>query len=222
MTDMPTQMSQNSEITGIRAVGEAIVAQLAGRHSTPPRRLVAPAPTEPELASLVRVALAAPAHGGLRNFRIIQIADGARPALCELFEAAEREMDPNASEEALARAREKASHAPLLLLFVVRAFDGHPDIPVLEQHASAGAALGGLLHAAQALGYGAMAVSGHKLSTSVFRSAFALEAHEEALCFIALGTPSGPARSKVREAPETVLSQWSAGAAMNRPDNKNA
>jgi nitroreductase len=206
-------------LTGIR---EALIAQLAGRHSTPPRRLVAPAPSEPELDTLMRVALAAPAHGGLRNFRIIRIAETARPALCDLFEAAEREMDPQASEEALARAREKASHAPLLLLFIVRAFEGHPDIPVLEQHASAGAALGGLLHAAQVLGYGAMAVSGHKLSTSVFRSAFALDAHEEALCFVALGTPSGPTRSKVREAPETVLSLWPATASVNHPAEKNA
>lgn len=196
----------------------AILSQLADRHSTPPRRLVAPAPSDHDLEVMMRVALAAPSHGGLRNFRLIRIDEHARPALSDLFEAAERELTPCPSAESLERARDKASHAPLLLLFVVRAYANHPDIPVIEQYASAGAALGGILHAAHALGFGAMAVSGHKLTTSVFRTAFALDKHEEALCFVALGTPSGPARRKLRDAPDTIISHWPpAGVQANLP-----
>lgn len=197
-----------------------LVALLAARHSTPPRRLVAPAPDEAALDQLLAATLSSPAHGGLRNFRIIRIAESARPALCDLFEAAEREWNPDATADSLARAREKAGHAPMLLLFIVRAYADHPDVPVIEQHASAGAALGSLLHAAQALGFGAMAVSGHKLATTTFRQAFALEAHEQALCFVALGTPAGPPRSRERPEPRSILSEWPQPGLL--PDAKDA
>lgn len=208
MTEFNDKIQRTAPLGPVRTGEEALVARLADRHSTPPRRLVAPAPDDAEIEAILQAALAAPAHGGLRHFRVIRIADSARPALCDLFEAAERELDPAASEEAVERAREKATHAPLLLLFVMRAYDGHPDIPLVEQHASAGAALGTILQGAFLLGYGAMAVSGHKLGTQVFRTAFALEPHETALCFVAIGTPAGPARTRHREAPSSILTVW--------------
>lgn len=192
-----------------RAMAKAeLITLLLSRRSLPPRRLIEPAPDRAHLETILSAAATAPNHGGLRNFRVIEIAPDARPQLCVLFETAERELNPDATTEDLERAREKASHAPMLLLFVLRAYEEHPDIPTIEQHASAGAALGNMLLAIHALGFGAMAVSGHKLATKAFRKAFKLQSFEHALCFIALGTYSGPPRQKERLDPDQFHSVW--------------
>jgi nitroreductase len=168
---------------------------------------VAPGPTSDELAGLFAAALSAPSHGGLQNVRFVTIPDHRRDALADLFEAAKREEDPGADEDDIRRARDKAYHAPTLILIVAQVFD-HPDIPALEQVASAGAAMGAMLHGAHALGYGAMAVSGDKLATLAFRAGFRLAAHERALCFIAMGAMSRPARAKPRVSAEAAVTAW--------------
>jgi nitroreductase len=185
-----------------------LVEGMAARTSVPPRQLAAPGLSAAERDLVLRAALASPSHGGLQNFRFIDIADDRRDALAEVFLAAKLEESPEADEDDLRRARDKAFHAPTLLLLVARIYDGHPDIPTIEQIASAGVALGAVLHAAHALGFGAMAVSGDKLATRVFRDAFRLEPYEKAMAFVAIGTPSKPPRAKVRLAVDEVLSCW--------------
>ena len=188
--------------------GVCFVEGMAARTSVPPRQLTAPGLSPGELDLVLRAALAAPSHGGLRNFRFVQIADDRRDALADIFLAAKREENPAADEDDLRRARDKAYHAPTLILLVARIYDEHPDIPAVEQIASAGVALGAVLHAAHALGFGAMAVSGDKLATRAFREAFRLEPYEQALGFIAIGTPTKPSREKARLAVTDVMSSW--------------
>jgi hypothetical protein len=67
--------------------------------------------------------------------------------LADVFEAAERELDPSIGGE-------KALHVPVLLAVISR-LQVNDEVPEIEQRASAGAALG----------YGAMAVSGRKMAT---------------------------------------------------------
>jgi nitroreductase len=135
---------------------------------------------------IVEAACAAPDHKAMQPFRFEWIGQEERPALADVFEDAERELDPVATPEALARERERAMHAPVLLALIVR--ETRDEVPLIEQHASAGAALGYALLAADCLGYGAMAVSGEKLRSGVIRQAFGLERDELLLCFIAIGT----------------------------------
>lgn len=165
----------------------ALLRRVIGRRSTPPRRLLAPGPSEEEIALIVEAACAAPDHKGLQPFRFEWIGLDERPALANAFEAAERELDPVATPEALARERERAMHAPVLLALILR--ERQDEVPLIEQHASAGAALGYALLAADCLGYGAMAVSGEKLQSVAMRNAFDLSPHDVLLCFVAIGTP---------------------------------
>jgi len=172
---------------GPAATGEELVNRIAVRRSTAPRRLVAPGPSEREIERIVRAACAAPDHKGLQPFRFEWIGTEERACLADAFEAAERELRPDAPAAALERERERAMHAPILLALIVRLTEG--DVPMTEQYASAGAALGYALLAADGLGYGAMAVSGDKLATGAMRQSFRLDANEALLCFIAIGTP---------------------------------
>jgi nitroreductase len=186
----------------------ALVEQLAARASIPPRRLQAPGPDSAEIDLIIRAAIATPSHGGLRSFRLVVIEERQRPTLSQLFRQAKLEECPGADEEDLQRAAGKAFHAPTLILLIARAFPDHPDIPLIEQHASAGAAMSAMLSAAHLLGYGAMAVSGDKMVADALRTAFGLALYEHALCFIAIGTPSAPARDKRRPSIEDVSTTW--------------
>jgi nitroreductase len=197
-------------MTGISAaqardlVGEELLRRIVGRRSVPPRRLLAPGPSGDEIATIIEAACAAPDHKGLQPFRFEWIGLDERPALADAFEAAGRELDPVATPEALARERERAMHAPVLLALIVR--EVRDEVPLIEQHASAGAALGYALLASECLGYGAMAVSGEKLRSSAMRQAFRLSAAELLLCFIAIGTPEK--MKERRDAPTGRLRRW--------------
>ena len=86
---------------------------------------------------------------------------------------AERALDPAITDEGIERTRERAHHAPVLLAVISRVQENEA-VPRIEQRASAGAALGYLLLAADFLGDGAMAVSGHRVATEAMRRAFNL------------------------------------------------
>ena len=190
------------------AARHQMVEMMAARVSVPPRQLVLPGPSAEQRDLLLRAALASPSHGGLQNFRFIEIGEDRRDALADVFLDAKREEDPHADDDDLRRARDKAYHAPCLILLVARIYADHPDIPAIEQLASVGVALGAILHAAHVLGFGAMAVSGGKLATTSFRHAFGLAAYEQALTFIAIGSPSKPSRDKMRLDPCVACSTW--------------
>jgi len=116
--------------------------------------------------------------------------------LADVFEAAERELDPGIAGERLERAREKALHAPALLAAISRVQE-NDEVPEIEQRASAGAALG----------YGAMAVSGRKVATKAMRRAFNLANNEELLCFVGIGT-SAKGRGAPPEPDPGMLQAW--------------
>lgn len=186
---------------------DELLRLITGRRSVPPRRLFAPGPAPEEIEQIVRAACSAPDHKSLEPFRFEWIDESEREALADLFEAAHREFGPVAVPEALSRERERAKHAPVLLALILRERDD-VMVSVVEQHASAGAALAYALLAAECLGYGAMAVSGEKIGSGALRKGFALGERERLLCFIAIGTPAQ--RRGVRPKPDlpSRLRRW--------------
>jgi nitroreductase len=189
-----------------KAEGLALLRRIFSRRSTPPRHLTAPGPTDDEIQLLMRAASRAPDHQCLKPFRFLVINADERGTLADVFEAAERELDPRIGGERLERAREKALHAPVLLAAISRLQESD-EVPEIEQRASAGAALGYVVLAADLLGYGAMAVSGRKVATAAMRHAFKLANNEELLCFVGLGTPRKVKGAPPEPAPE-LLQTW--------------
>ncbi|MBJ6128142.1 nitroreductase family protein [Microvirga splendida] len=181
--------SAPSEFPDAKADGLKLLHRICTRRSTPPRHLAAPGPSEDEIRMIVQAACRAPDHMGLKPFRFIVIPPDRRDALADAFEAAERELDPDIAGEKLERAREKASHAPMLLAVISRVQE-NMEVPEIEQRASAGAALGYVVLAADLLGYGAMAVSGRKVATKAMHRAFRLANNEGLLCFVGIGMPA--------------------------------
>lgn len=182
------------DIAADAAVGVAEAALCAG-------------PSDEELAAIVDAALRAPDHGALLPWRIVQFADADRASLAQLFEQEKRRRDPLASLEDLARAREHATHAPVVLAFVVRP-QRHALVPLHEQWLGAGAALGNLLLAAHALGYGAIMLSGDRCQDRPLCQALGVEAHETLAGFVSIGSIAKAPPPAQRGSRDSVLARW--------------
>lgn len=187
---------------------DAVLRAILARRSVSPKRLLAPGPSRAEIELMVAAAATAPDHCGLRPWRFIRIADAARGALADLFVAAKRRRAPKAHPSELSRERERAQRAPTVLAVVARLTGAHSRVSLAEQYVSTGAAVQNILLSAAALGFGAMMVSGSKTRDANLRRALGLEAHEELIGFICIGSAAGRAKARVRPEVSEILSEW--------------
>lgn len=90
---------------------------LLERRSVAPRRLGRPAPAPHQIDLVIQAVLAAPDHGRLRPWRVIEFGADSREALADLFVREKRRRDPLARASDLRKAREHALQPPCLLGF---------------------------------------------------------------------------------------------------------
>ena len=178
---------------------------LAARRHVALRRLEAPGPDAAALARMMDAAAQAPDHGCLLPWRFVLIPPERRDDLGAVFEDTLAQRDPTADDDARAAAREKAFHAPCLLVAVLVDVPG-TAIPVEEKLISLGCALQNVLLAAQALGFASGLASGGALESPAMRRLLALDAHERAVCFIGIGTGESKKTPRVRPQPGQFLS----------------
>src|SRR5215207_6016885 len=95
-------------------------ALIHSRQHVSPWRLGQPGPSTQELKEILGTAGAAPDHERLMPWRFVIVPLGQRERLANVFGAALRERDPNATSAQLENAREKAHRAPFLMLAVAR------------------------------------------------------------------------------------------------------
>ena len=99
---------------------------ILARRSVSPRFLVEPTPTQEQLGLILRAAVAAPDHKGLRPYRFILIPGARRADLAAAFREAKAEQDPGAPPADIQRAGEKAYRGAMLLAVVLRIIRDHP------------------------------------------------------------------------------------------------
>lgn len=169
------------------AASAAPLDLLVHRRSVSPRRLGAPGPGPEDIERILEAALAAPDHGRLHPWRVLEFRPGQREALADLFEDEKRRRDPLASPADLRRARAHATDAPCLLAFIVCP-QARKRIPAREQWLAAGAALGNLLNAAHQLGHGAIVLSGDRCFDDTLCARLGLVPGESLAGFISVGS----------------------------------
>ena len=183
------------------ASSRQLAALMEARRTVLPKRLGTPGPGRAELEQILGAAASAPDHGGLVPWRFVVVPLPQRGRLAEVFAQALLQRDAAATPEQLGQAREKAFRAPLLMLAVARTGPGNEEIPAAERILSAGCAIQNMLLTATALGYGSALTSGKALQSVGLRTLFALDDHEEPLCFINVGSvmaqKAGPARPAI-------------------------
>ncbi|MDN8617761.1 nitroreductase [Variovorax ginsengisoli] len=180
---------------------------MLSRRSVSPRRLGSPGPSAAQLGSLVDAVLRAPDHGRMLPWRLVDFGDATRARLADLFEDEKRRRTPDATTQDIERARAHATQTPTMLAFVVRP-EADAVVPVPEQWLAAGAALGQLLMAAHAIGFGAIVLSGDRVQDQTLREALGIAPAEVLAGFVSIGTaisspPPPPPVDRSR-----VLSDW--------------
>jgi nitroreductase len=103
-------------------------------------------------------------------------------------------------------AREKAHRAPVLLLVIAQLGLADPPIPPLERMVSVGAAVQNMLLMAHAQGFGGGLTSGQAMQSPRMRALFGLDAAEEAVCFVNLGTVSRRKAARLHPDPAAFTS----------------
>lgn len=175
-----------------------IATLMQSRQTILPKRLLAPGPDAGQLQQILEAAASAPDHGQLLPWRFILVPAGARAALAEVFGAALLERDPLATLEQVRQAQEKAYRSPCLLLMVVDALRGDPDVDISERIVSGGCAVQNLLLMATALGFGSALTSGKALKSAALRALFGLKEGEQALCFVSVGSVQSSRPGRLR------------------------
>lgn len=193
------------EVSVVEAGTSLLPSWLRDRRSVAVKRLGPPAPSAEEQHLILSAALTAPDHKALRPWRLVLCEAAFRPHLADLFVAAKRALNPAASDLELEREREKAERPPLLLALIAAPKGDFARVPEAEQIASAGAALQSILLASQALGYGAIILSGSRCAATPVQAALGVAAGEYLLGFISIGSIVDTPRLASRPRLEDVL-----------------
>jgi nitroreductase len=192
-------------------VGDAGPAEWAAalihhRQTILPKRLVEPGPDVAQLEIMFGAAAAAPDHGELLPWRFVMIPAGARGRLAAVFAASLLERDPCATTEQVEKAREKAFRGPVLMLAVVDVGSEDCEVPAIERILSAGCAIQNMLLMATSLGFASALTSGKALQSRGLRELFSLRLHEQAACFVSIGTADRRKPTRLRPEPSRYIS----------------
>lgn len=217
MAVIPWPLSPSSP--ALSAAAHALVADdaagmaaalIQSRQTILPKRLGAPGPNAVELAQILNAAAHAPDHGQIVPWRFVLVPEASRQPLADVFAQALLERDPAATPAQAEQAREKAYRSPVLLLAVVDAARGDPEIDLAERTVSAGCAVQNMLLMATAQGYGSALTSGKALKADSLRALFQLVPSEQALCFISIGTVQSRKAARARPAVSAYVSSLDA------------
>lgn len=180
---------------------------LDARRSVPSRQLGEPGPDSATLLRMLRAASRVPDHGKLVPFRFIRIAGDARQRLGDFLAERSQQRDPQASDAAIDKDRQRFSHAPLVITVVARLQPQH-KVPVQEQLLTAGCVCFALLQAAQAEGFGAQWLTAWMAYDPQVKAHLGLGPDEAIAGFIHIGTPRMDAPERDRPDPAALLSDW--------------
>jgi len=178
-----------------------------------PVKLADPAPPAEALTQAMAAAVRAPDHGKLRPWRFLVIDSAARPAFAEIMAQCLKRQQPDCNEEMLAREREKAFRAPMIVVAVAKVQPRHPKIPEVEQLLSAGAAAQNFWLALHAQGYGAMWKTGAPAYDVEVKRQLGLADTDQIVGFLYVGSIAAPALEVRRPEPEGFIERWTAPAA---------
>jgi nitroreductase len=175
-----------------------------------PTKLAEPAPSPEALSQAMAAAVRAPDHGKLRPWRFLVIDTPARAAFAEVMAQCLKRQQPEANEEMLAREREKAFRAPMIVVAVARMQPNHPKIPDVEQLLAAGAATQNFWLALHAQGYGVMWKTGAPAYDAEVKRQLGLAASDQIVGFLYVGSILAPALDVRRPEPEGFVERWTA------------
>lgn len=175
-------------------------------------KLGEPGPSAEAVHAMLESVARVPDHGRLQPWRLFLVEGEARLDFGDVLAEALARRNPLASDEALAREREKALRAPLIVVVATRC-DRSARIPITEQIVSAGCAAHSIMLSAFAQGLGAMWRTGEPAYDSAVKSALGIEPDDLIIGFIYVGTDIGGPGTRPQRASREFAQSWSGGSA---------
>jgi nitroreductase len=183
----------------------AALAFLLHRHSTGPKHLREPGPTDADIVRLAQAALRAPDHGKKIPFRFAVIRGAGKARLADLFFDYGRRCGK--TDEDLAAERDRAERPPVVIAVIAR-IEPDPDVPPHEQWMAVGGAVANAMNALQLMGFAGKVLSGARAADPSIAAAFC--APDETLVgWIAAGTAASPPSPREQDEPGRIVSRWS-------------
>jgi nitroreductase len=168
-----------------------------------------PAPTDAEMAQLIDVAMTVPDHGALQPWRLVVISGDGRQRFGDALAAAGREARTDLDRDTADRLRSKAFAAPAMIAVAARV-NSRAKVPVWEQVASAACCGYAIALAADQLGYGAIWKSSPFQTGAQLFELLDLQADDQFLGWVNLGTTTQPAADRPAVATDAVA-RWITG-----------
>lgn len=189
----------------------SVIPQLADylktRRSVTLPFLAEPGPDANQLEEILTMATRVPDHGKLAPWRLITIAGDSRQKAGERLAEIKKGQNPDVEESALDAERKQFLPAPLTIGVLSSPVD-HPKIPEFEQLISAGCVALNLVHAANALGFGAHWVTRWFSYDDEASAMLGAKKGEKFVAFVHIGTPQTRLEERDRPSLETVVSEW--------------
>ncbi|MTI13648.1 nitroreductase family protein [Sansalvadorimonas verongulae] len=169
--------------------------------------LTEPGPTPEQYQTMVQAAYRAPDHAHLQPYRFLRVRGDRRYDLGKVILDVMLARDSDLAETQQRRLLQNPLRAPEILLPVLTPKE-HPKVPEIEQVLSLGGAVNNILHAAHAMGIGAMWRTGLICYEPALAQGLGLSGDERLYGFIYLGTPVGKNKPVARVKAEDFLSDW--------------
>jgi len=168
-------------------------------------KLSEPGPSPQQIEQLLNVALRAPDHGGLKPWHYIVMTGQGRERLGDIFAQA---VTQNGADEAkISKAKNMPLRAPCVIAVICK-YKEHEKVPWVEQVQSAGCGLFSMQQAAVAMGYGGMWRTGELARDGLVRDALGLEAEDELVGYLYLGTEAVSHNCRKPLPHEQCVSYW--------------
>lgn len=182
---------------------------LMSRRSVPPALLQTPAPTDQDLMDILTVASRVPDHGMLVPWRFILVRDHqADDLLSELLQVHAAEESDEAARSAMASRLRTWLIGPPVIVFLIWRPNRAANFPELDQLLCAGAVATNFLHAAHAIGYGSIWLTGWPCYSEAPARILSLAPDEQILGLFPLGTPAKRPAERARPDVRELLSAW--------------
>lgn len=181
---------------------------LALRRSTPVKMLAEPGPSAEDVDAILRLGMRVPDHRKLEPWRVLIIEGEARTKLGEVFAAARRLRDPEASDAALAEEMQLPLRAPVILCVISSPIHDPKKTPVWEQQLSAGALCQNILIASQAMGWAGVWITEDAAFDGHVHAALGMHGHEQVAGFIYLGTAKEKPAERQRPVVSAKATRW--------------
>ncbi|MFT3725784.1 MAG: nitroreductase [Hyphomonadaceae bacterium] len=206
--DLPSEPEFGSPVAPTHESPETL-RLLALRRSTPVAMLSEPGPSAADLDMLLRLAMRVPDHRKLEPWRVLIIEGEAREKLGDIFAAARKLRDPDATDDKLAAERALPLRAPVILAVISSPNHHDPKkTPVWEQQLSSGALCQNLLVASQAAGWAAVWITEDAAFDSHVHAALGMHANEQIAGFIYLGSAKEQPVERQRPVVSKKAARW--------------